>query len=148
VRVIYCDLDDFKLVNDRYGHDAGDRLLQAVAGRLCSAVRSGDTLARLGGDEFTIVLRHRDLLRGDHAAPREPVDDERVRLRLQRAVAGDYTLEGLDGVVAVRVSVGIAGMVPGSDLDSASETLMRTADDAMCADKTFCRMVQGEALRG
>lgn len=136
VRVLYCDLDDFKLVNDRYGHDSGDRLLQAVAGRLRSAVRSGDTLARLGGDEFAIVLRHRDLLRGDHAAPQEPVDDEQVRLRLQGAVAGDYALEGVDAVVSVRVSVGIAGIVPGADLDSAAEMLMRTADHAMYADKT------------
>lgn len=51
-------------------------------------------------------------------------------------VTSDYALEGVDGVVSVRVSVGIAGIVPGADLDSAAEMLMRTADHAMYADKT------------
>ncbi|HET7452334.1 MAG TPA: diguanylate cyclase, partial [Thermoanaerobaculia bacterium] len=54
--VLFFDIDHFKLVNDRFGHETGDQLLQEVAGRLVKAVRKVDTVARLGGDEFTLLL--------------------------------------------------------------------------------------------
>ena len=54
--VLYCDLDDFKGVNDRYGHNTGDQLLAVVAERLRQAVRDTDMVARLGGDEFAVVM--------------------------------------------------------------------------------------------
>lgn len=56
--VLFIDIDDFKEVNDRFGHDAGDALLQEIASRLKSIVRKSDVLIRYGGDEFLICLQH------------------------------------------------------------------------------------------
>lgn len=59
--VIYFDLDDFKGVNDRFGHAAGDAVLIAVAQRLMAQVREADVVGRIGGDEFAVLLQHADL---------------------------------------------------------------------------------------
>ena len=65
--VLFIDLDSFKLVNDDFGHPAGDRLLQEVAGRIQACVRESDVVARMGGDEFTVILS--DIQAAEDAAP-------------------------------------------------------------------------------
>jgi diguanylate cyclase (GGDEF)-like protein len=69
--VCYLDLDGFKPVNDRFGHDLGDALLVALAKRLTETLREGDTLARLGGDELVVLLTAlEDARQGEHVVQR------------------------------------------------------------------------------
>lgn len=96
VAVIFLDLDNFKVINDSQGHDAGDTLLTAVAARLHSALRAGDTIARLGGDEFTILVE-------DLASPGEAVD---VAERLLASLHAPIRLR--DGEAFAAASMGIA----------------------------------------
>ncbi|HEX5125189.1 MAG TPA: GGDEF domain-containing protein, partial [Rhodocyclaceae bacterium] len=58
--LVYIDVDDFKLINDKYGHDAGDLLLKEVASTIAANIRGIDTMARLGGDEFVVLLPQTD----------------------------------------------------------------------------------------
>jgi diguanylate cyclase (GGDEF)-like protein/PAS domain S-box-containing protein len=118
VCVLLIDLDGFKQVNDTLGHDAGDHLLQEVAGRFADTSRPGDTLARLGGDEFALLLEDADEQAGIGVAQRllerlsDPVD-----------VAGHQLTLG--------ASIGIVSHAgPGS-----SDDLIRHADVAMYAAK-------------
>ena len=111
--LLFCDLNHFKDVNDRYGHEAGDRALREIAGRLLTEVRHGDTVARLGGDEFAILAED---IYGDAL-------DVLIN-RINESISSP--LEGID--VAVTASIGIAVVTPyTSDLDE----LLRTADRAM-----------------
>jgi len=110
------DVDDFKRVNDAHGHDVGDQLLTAIAGRLREGLRSDATIARLGGDEFAILLE--DLT--DDAAARV------VAQRVVRAFDRPLRLEGL--TVNARVSVGVVVDIAGRRSPS---WLMRSADLAM-----------------
>ena len=96
VGVLFLDLDRFKFVNDSLGHDAGDALLVALADRIRSRVRPGDTVARLGGDEFVVLL--------EELADRSVAGA--VAERIAAVVAGPVALDGHE--VTVSVSVGIA----------------------------------------
>ena len=96
--VLFCDVDDFKTVNDGLGHAAGDALLVQLAGRLQACLRSGDTAARLGGDEFAVLLEQGV----------EPAGQ--VAGRLVAALSAPLLLEG--SPVTVSVSVGLASAVP------------------------------------
>ncbi len=119
--VLYLDLNEFKQVNDRFGHDTGDLVLREVAGRLAECVRGADTVARLGGDEFVVVLEN--LARPEQAAP--VVDKIRAALGRPVDVGGGYELR-------LPPSVGIAFYPEhGSD----SQQLLKHADEAMYAEK-------------
>ncbi|MDE2119445.1 MAG: diguanylate cyclase, partial [Betaproteobacteria bacterium] len=118
------DLDDFKPVNDTYGHAAGDRLLQQLGTRLQAQLRESDLLARLGGDEFVLVL---DELDASH--PRQVLAT--VLARLHRAVEQPFELG--PGVLAeVGMSMGLA-LYP--EHGEEPDTLLRQADGALYAAK-------------
>lgn len=119
--LLFLDLDGFKAVNDKFGHDAGDAVLKVVAKRLLECVREIDTVARLGGDEFAIIF------------------DEIEDVALLSEVA-EQIIRSLDVPIpldakrecSIGVSIGIAGYPEhGTEIDR----LMRAADDAMYASK-------------
>jgi diguanylate cyclase (GGDEF)-like protein len=116
VAVYFVDLDEFKLVNDAFGHHVGDELLVAVADRLGGAMRPGDTLARLSGDEFVILCE--DL---DDASSVEP-----LAARIEAALAESFVLT--ESEITVTASVGIAFAGLGEDVP---ERVLQEADAAM-----------------
>lgn len=118
--VCYVDLDDFKPVNDQFGHEVGDRLLNVVALRLKECVRATDTVSRLGGDEFVLLLGEL----GSEDECRQAVD------RVLRLLSQPVTLDG--NAVRVSASIGIA-LFPRDG--SPADALLRHADQAMYAAK-------------
>lgn len=102
VLVIVVDVDDFKQVNDTWGHDAGDEVLVQVAQRLTAATRPQDTVARLGGDEFVVVAEVPD---GEAAV--------KVLMRIEAALA--QTIRPDERAEPVRVTTGAAFAQPGDD---------------------------------
>jgi diguanylate cyclase (GGDEF)-like protein/PAS domain S-box-containing protein len=126
--VLFIDLDNFKLVNDSFGHGAGDELLKAVGSRIHAALRKMDVVARQGGDEFLVLLS--DLERH----PREEVPflraAEVVASKLRRILRAPFLVEGIE--IYVSASVGIS-LFP-RDADD-SETLLKHADIAMYSVK-------------
>ena len=133
--VLFVDIDDFKAVNDAYGHLAGDAMLRALAARMSGAVRRSDTVARLSGDEFTVLTG-------------EPVDAEGVRAlaaKLVAACAGPVEVD--ERMLRVSASVGVA-LYPDHGLDA--DALLRAADSAMYLAKWGGkgRVQVGPALKG
>ena len=118
VGVLFMDLDQFKLVNDTYGHSMGDQLLRAVANRLRGHVRAEDTLCRISGDEFMLILEH---LR----------DTTNVMDKCEHVLAELAMPYQFDGrLVQTSLSIGIA-MYPGDGEDDSVTDLLRKADTAM-----------------
>jgi diguanylate cyclase (GGDEF)-like protein len=120
--VLFVDIDDFKGVNDRLGHDVGDMLLVGVAEGLNSVVRGGDVVGRWGGDEFLIVPRRFDT----------PEQAERLAERILQRFETDLDLNEEGLTYRARLSVGI-GWTPDSEVDSS--TLVSAADEALYAAK-------------
>lgn len=119
--VLFLDLDDFKRVNDVYGHAAGDAVLKSVAQRISAAARKSDTISRLGGDEFVVVMERIQGLR----------DLELIASRIQTAVAQPIDVEGSH--VKVGVSIGSYLWRPGDAVDLS--TIIKLADRAMYGQK-------------
>jgi diguanylate cyclase (GGDEF)-like protein/PAS domain S-box-containing protein len=113
--VLFIDIDSFKVVNDSISHAAGDRLLIALASRIASAVRPGDSAGRLGGDEFTVLLD----------GVRDQAEAVTIAQRLQQEVAKVHRIDGHE--LSMTASIGISFSVPAI---SAAE-LLRNADIAM-----------------
>ena len=126
---LFIDLDDFKNVNDTLGHEAGDRLLVAVAARLTSTLRDADTIGRMGGDEFVVLI--------DGAAL--DVAPELVAERLLDVMRQPFELDGASMPLIVNTSIGIAigDRATGGDL-------LRDADVALYQAKARGQ----EPLRG
>ncbi|MFN8076872.1 MAG: diguanylate cyclase [Kineosporiaceae bacterium] len=113
--VLFCDLDGFKQVNDRWGHDAGDRVLIDVARMISRTARDQDLVARLAGDEFVVVLRQVEGVAGAESAAR----------RHLHGLSGEVSVAGER--VRLSASLGVALPSPGDT----PESLLRTADRLM-----------------
>jgi diguanylate cyclase (GGDEF)-like protein/PAS domain S-box-containing protein len=118
--VLFVDIDDFKVVNDCYGHAIGDALIKEVSIRLRACLRSDGTIARMGGDEFTVLVE--DVT--------DPSDAIRVAERLQSSFERPFLLEGLE--VFKSMSIGIALTSP----ETSAEAVLQNADIAMYRAKS------------
>jgi diguanylate cyclase (GGDEF)-like protein len=117
--LIYLDLDDFKRINDRHGHAAGDALLREVAKQLCAQVRASDVVGRLGGDEFVVLMWNAG------------VDQALGKARDLETAVGAIALPHGEAQLCVRASAGVAAVGPGDTLD----TVIEAADRTMYARK-------------
>ncbi len=118
--VMFMDLDGFKQINDQYGHDAGDTILQEVASRLTQIIRLEDTVARIGGDEFVLILRNM----------KDPVALERIADQIIFSINQPIQFNQLS--LHVGISIGVSSY-PEDGKDA--ETLINKADAAMYQSK-------------
>jgi diguanylate cyclase (GGDEF)-like protein len=128
VAVHHLDLDQFKAVNDSFGHPAGDKLLKIVADRLRGLVRETDTIARMGGDEFVIV----------QAPVKEPAEATALAEQIIRLMSEPFDLDGHQAVIGASIGIAVG---PGDGLRP--DRLLRNADLALYRAKgdgrgTFC----------
>ena len=120
VGVVFVDVDNFKLMNDSLGHEAGNDLLVAVAARLRAAVRPADVVARFGGDEFLVLAERLSDAR----------DATQLAWRLAHSLRTPFSVDGTQ--VSITASFGVA---TSRDPDEADEELVRKADAAMYTAK-------------
>jgi diguanylate cyclase (GGDEF)-like protein/PAS domain S-box-containing protein len=131
--ILYVDVDDFKEVNDRHGHAAGDILLREVAARLLGCARQSDTVARLGGDEFVMILEELSAAE----------DIERIARQIGAAVQGPVRVAGAE--LRIGASIGIARFPEdGEQID----TLLKHADLCMYSQKRERKSCRGERAAG
>ena len=123
--LLFVDLDDFKSVNDRFGHGAGDHVLKTIANRLVAAGRTGDSIARRGGDEFTMMLPGAG-----------PVDAAAIAERLRVVISQPIVLG--EELLHVHASVGVATTPTDGET---CEALVRAADAAMYRAKEATRVM-------
>jgi len=118
--LFYFDLDSFKPINDRFGHEAGDAVLREVGERLTAAFRPGDTVARLGGDEFAVLAEE---------LTEETDLGERVRIAVEEPIR--IGVNGVKHDVRIGISVGRIA----TDVQMSAQQVLSVADRAMYADK-------------
>ena len=116
IAVLFMDIDNFKTINDSYGHDLGDKVLLTVADRLQSATRGEDTVSRWGGDEFVCLL----------SEVKQEADVTRLAEMMVNRISEAFTFKGT--VISISVSVGIA--IYPADGETA-DILFKNADSAM-----------------
>jgi diguanylate cyclase (GGDEF)-like protein len=119
--ILFCDLDNFKLVNDTLGHNIGDKVLKEVAIRLKNSLRKTDFVYRLGGDEFTIIAKH---LRNEY-------ESVTIAKKIIKSLSEPYQIQS-HTVTYITVSIGI-GTLPKDGVDR--ETIVKNADMAMYTAK-------------
>lgn len=117
----FIDMDDFKSINDRYGHECGDALLRHVAGQLAQITRDSDVVARYGGDEFVILL------------PGTPAQEAGKLLQRLQQHFRDRPMRYAEEVIAVSISFGVASVTDQKVADP--ESLLRAADTALYENK-------------
>ena len=122
--VVVCDLDDFKLVNDTFGHAVGDQALNEFGTLVSGSMRESDFIGRIGGEEFALALPYSDIGAAAQSA-------ERLRSSLEQA---EFVIDG--NRVALTISVGLSELR--DEADTVSE-LMKRADDALYEAKTTGR---------
>jgi diguanylate cyclase (GGDEF)-like protein len=122
--ILYIDLDNFKMINDAYGHDAGDAVLADFAGRLRACLRGGDTAVRLGGDEFAAVLLGSTASGAESAAA-----------RVLEAALRPFGHAGHSLQLSATIGVAMAADISVDDELSPFEALLRYGDGAMLAGK-------------
>lgn len=120
--LVFLDLDDFKAVNDTYGHPAGDDVLRTLAQRVSAAVRADDTVGRIGGDEFVVLCRDADVAAATLIA-------DRIRVVAREPIATSA------GTVTVSVSIGVAVHDPDDAVRPTPDQLLIRADAAMYVSK-------------
>jgi len=125
--VAFIDLDNFKKINDTHGHDAGDTVLQALSKLLLENLRETDFVARMGGDEFVFVLEKADTTYGLNRASEIRDIICQTEIKLKRTT------------VKLSASMGLALY----DENSTYTNLLKSADQAMYADKKFRRQISG-----
>ena len=128
VALLFVDLDDFKRVNDTFGHAAGDEILCRVAERLARAVRDGDVVGRQSGDEFAVLLGN--VLADDEAAAAA----ERILGELRRPIQLGGSSIVVDGSIGIAVAVRHG---PGEELADVAKDVLVRADAAMYAAKAL-----------
>ncbi len=119
--ILFCDLDNFKLVNDSLGHDVGDLVLKEVAARITDCLRKSDMVFRLGGDEFTIIIRHL----------KREIEAAKVAEKIIHHLSQPFDIKG-HKITYLSTSIGIV-IIPSRGGDR--ESLVKKADTAMYAAK-------------
>lgn len=118
--VLFIDIDDFKLVNDCYGHATGDVLLQEVSSRLRACVRGDSAVARMGGDEFTVLVEE----------VRDPSDAIRVAERIQTSLERPFAIGESEVIKSASIGIAITSS------ETSAEALLQNADIAMYRAKS------------